>query len=146
MSEVADLIKEGREIEAAVRSTDWTVKHHAGAGFEIRGVLPAGFNFRGKDYPADGTTRVMLYALSTPATVCVGYERWVQFSTEEWDAMQAANARRIEFACNNQAKYLRMIEIAAQGLLILAQKGGANGEQLLGVLAEMNAAAKGEKR
>jgi len=143
VSKVTELIAEGREIEAAIRSTDWTVKRHAGAGFEIRGVLPAGFNFRGQDYPADGTTRVMLYALSTPATVCVGYERWVQFSTEEWDAMQAANARRIEFACNNQAKYLRMIEIAAQGLLILSQNGGADRDQLLNVLREMNEAATG---
>ncbi len=111
MSEIDDLIDAGRSIENAVQVKDWVAKDRPGAGLEIHGVLPKGFNFRGVDHAADGETAFQIWSLPNHQNVLVACERWVQFETGEWKVMQAANAKRIEFACNNHDKYLRLLEM-----------------------------------
>ncbi len=89
--------------------TPWEVKDIAGAGWEIRATLPKGFKFDGTDYGADGKTSFQTWILTEPRTILIGAERWVQFETEQWRAMQKANAELICKAVNNHEALVKAL-------------------------------------
>lgn len=76
----------------------WKAEFNIGAGWEIKGTLPKGFRFDGTTRDADGATWFQTWVLANPATILVSCERWVQFETQQWTAMQAGNARLIAAA------------------------------------------------
>lgn len=76
----------------------WTAVNRGGAGWQIDGVLPAGFKFDSTARGADGTQEFMLWTLRQSITIQIADERWVQFETGPWKEMQEANAKLIAAA------------------------------------------------
>jgi hypothetical protein len=77
----------------------WQAVNRSGAGWQIDGILPAGFKFDGSMHGcADGTTGFMLWTIRNSLPIQVADERWVQFETGPWIEMQEANARLIAAA------------------------------------------------
>lgn len=70
----------------------WMAKNSPGAGLSVHANVSAALGPRySQDCP--------VYHLGNDAcTMAIAYELWTQFPREEWDAMQAANARLIAAA------------------------------------------------
>lgn len=73
----------------------WEARYVTGAGWEIRAVLPVGFKFDASHREADGTISFQTWVLHERKEISISSERWVQFETEQWTAMQKDNARLI---------------------------------------------------
>ncbi len=54
-------------------------QYNVGAGRELQALLPKGFRFEHTD---------MERGLNQEQWVTVWYEKWVQFPTEQWEALQ----------------------------------------------------------
>lgn len=76
----------------------WSYRNAVGAGLQIEATLPAGFRGSAICRTAGERIRTMLFELRKQTTVQIADEQWVQFSTNEWDEMQEANARLISAA------------------------------------------------
>lgn len=78
----------------------WTYRDAPGAGIQISATLPRGFMFDHTGCGADGITQFMTFTLRDALQIQVADERWVQFETSAWSAMQKANAARIVSCVN----------------------------------------------
>ncbi len=73
----------------------WAAENRPGAGWEVRGILPTGFQFDATYCKADGSAAFQIWVLTSPQSILISCERWVQFETKSWEEMQEANARLI---------------------------------------------------
>lgn len=86
----------------------WLARDIAGAGWEIFATLPEGFKFDATYRGADGKTQFMIWQMTSPQNLMIECERWVQFETSAWKAMQEHNAHLIA-AAPEMYRYLELI-------------------------------------
>lgn len=76
----------------------WKAEDKVGAGWEIDAVLPEGFQFDATCHGASGKPWFQVWVLHESKSISFCSERWVQFETQQWKEMQAANAHLIAAA------------------------------------------------
>lgn len=103
----------------------WTYQNNPGAGLEV--FAPVGVLCDRTDrHPSDVPLMIFGLRPADSAKTLIGYERWTQFPTKEWDAMQECNARLIAAAPDLLA--------ACKGILTSWDNGGVNCERAMALV------------